>query len=33
MPSEPPIRIQCVVIDCADAHGLARFWAAALGWR
>jgi Glyoxalase-like domain len=33
MPTEPPIRIQCVVIDCADPHGLARFWAAALGWR
>ena len=33
MPFEPPIRIQCVVIDCAEPHGLARFWAAALGWR
>ena len=33
MPTEPPIRIQCVVVDCADPHGLARFWAAALGWR
>jgi hypothetical protein len=33
MPTEPPIRIQCVVIDCAEPHGLARFWAAALGWR
>ena len=33
MPFEPSIRIQCVVIDCAEPHGLARFWAAALGWR
>jgi hypothetical protein len=33
MPTEPPIRIQCVVIDCAEPRGLARFWAAALGWR
>ena len=33
MPTEPPIRIQCVVIDCAQPHELARFWAAALGWR
>jgi len=33
MPFEPPIRIQCVVIDCAEPHELARFWAAALGWR
>jgi len=33
MPTEPPIRIQCVVIDCAEPHELARFWAAALGWR
>jgi hypothetical protein len=33
MPTEPPIRIQCVVIDCAEPHGLALFWAAALGWR
>ena len=33
MPIEPPIRIQCVVIDCAEPHELARFWAAALGWR
>jgi hypothetical protein len=33
MSFEPPIRIQCVVIDCAEPHGLARFWAAALGWR
>ena len=33
MPFEPPFRIQCVVIDCAEPHGLARFWAAALGWR
>jgi catechol 2,3-dioxygenase-like lactoylglutathione lyase family enzyme len=33
MPSEPPIRIQCVVIDCAEPQELARFWAAALGWR
>ena len=33
MPFEPPIRIQCVVIDCADPPELARFWAAALGWR
>jgi len=33
MPTEPPIRIQCVVIDCAEPQGLARFLAAALGWR
>jgi Glyoxalase-like domain len=33
MPFEPPIRIQCVVIDCAEPQELARFWAAALGWR
>ena len=33
MSFEPPIRIQCVVIDCAEPHELARFWAAALGWR
>ena len=33
MSTEPPIRIQCVVIDCAEPHELARFWAAALGWR
>ena len=33
MAIEPPIRIQCVVIDCAEPHELARFWAAALGWR
>jgi catechol 2,3-dioxygenase-like lactoylglutathione lyase family enzyme len=33
MPTEPPIRIQCVVIDCAEPRELARFWAAALGWR
>jgi hypothetical protein len=33
MPFESPIRIQCVVIDCAEPHELARFWAAALGWR
>src|SRR5207247_8139985 len=33
MPIEPPIRMQCVVIDCAEPHELARFWAAALGWR
>ena len=33
MAIDPPIRIQCVVIDCAEPHELARFWAAALGWR
>ena len=33
MSFEPPIRIQCVVIDCAEPQELARFWAAALGWR
>ena len=33
MQFEPPIRIQCVVIDCAEPQELARFWAAALGWR
>ncbi|HTG46389.1 MAG TPA: VOC family protein [Actinomycetota bacterium] len=27
------VRIQCVVIDCADPSELARYWAAALGWR
>ena len=30
MPYEPPIRIQCVVIDCAEPQELARFWAATL---
>jgi catechol 2,3-dioxygenase-like lactoylglutathione lyase family enzyme len=27
------VRIDAIVIDCADAAPLARFWAAALGWR
>jgi catechol 2,3-dioxygenase-like lactoylglutathione lyase family enzyme len=27
------MRIDAVVIDCEDAAPLARFWAAALGWR
>jgi catechol 2,3-dioxygenase-like lactoylglutathione lyase family enzyme len=31
--TDPPIRIQCVVIDCHDPRALASFWAAALGWR
>lgn len=27
------MRIDAIVIDCRDAAPLARFWAAALGWR
>jgi catechol 2,3-dioxygenase-like lactoylglutathione lyase family enzyme len=27
------VRIDAVVFDCGDAAPLARFWAAALGWR
>jgi catechol 2,3-dioxygenase-like lactoylglutathione lyase family enzyme len=27
------VRIDAVVFDCVDAAPLARFWAAALGWR
>jgi hypothetical protein len=27
------VRIDAIVIDCEDAAPLARFWAAALGWR
>ena len=27
------MRIDAVVFDCEDAAPLARFWAAALGWR
>jgi catechol 2,3-dioxygenase-like lactoylglutathione lyase family enzyme len=27
------VRIDAVVFDCEDAAPLARFWAAALGWR
>jgi Glyoxalase-like domain len=27
------LRIQCVVVDCHDPDLVARFWAAALGWR
>ncbi|MGH3366019.1 MAG: VOC family protein, partial [Nocardioidaceae bacterium] len=27
------IRVQCVCVDAGDPDGLARFWAAALGWR
>lgn len=23
--------VSCVIVDCADMHGLARFWAAVLG--
>jgi predicted enzyme related to lactoylglutathione lyase len=26
------VRIDSIVVDCADAAPLARFWAAALGW-
>lgn len=28
-----PLRIQCLTIDAHDPAALARFWAAALGWR
>jgi Glyoxalase-like domain len=31
--SRPGLRLQAIVIDARDAAGLARFWAAALGWR
>jgi predicted enzyme related to lactoylglutathione lyase len=27
-----PVEITCVTVDAADPHGLATFWAAALGW-
>jgi predicted enzyme related to lactoylglutathione lyase len=27
------VKIDAMVVDCADAAPLARFWAAALGWR
>jgi catechol 2,3-dioxygenase-like lactoylglutathione lyase family enzyme len=27
------VRIDAIVFDCADAAPLARFWAAALGWK
>jgi predicted enzyme related to lactoylglutathione lyase len=27
------VRIDAIVVDCEDAAPLARFWAAALGWR
>ncbi|MEX0651798.1 MAG: VOC family protein, partial [Actinomycetota bacterium] len=27
------MRIDAIVFDCEDAAPLARFWAAALGWR
>ena len=27
------MKIDAIVLDCADAAPLARFWAAALGWR
>src|SRR5262247_2739391 len=27
------IRVQAIVVDCADPAALARWWAEALGWR
>ncbi len=28
-----PLRIQCVTVDAREPASIARFWAAALGWR